>query len=184
VVAVEEVSTLRIARDNWIALETRPGNGNGVAPVGAEELLHGAVRMRPDRLVVSDVRGGEAFALAQAMLASADGTLASISGEGALSALDRFAFLAGLSCSGDLGARRELVGAAVDVVVHVVRYGDGIVRIASIDEVTGGGASGFTTQNLFRYDESGTFRASGIAASFYGDLASRGIAADSSVFSS
>lgn len=181
-VSIEEVSSLKIGRPHWIALESRPGNGNGVATIGVEELLRGAMRMHPDRLVVGDIRGAEAFELVQIMLASFDGTLASIGGEGALSALGRLASLAALSCSAELSARREMVSAAVDVVVHVVRYGDGKVRIASIDEVVGAGTDGFTTQNLFRYDETGSHVASGTVPSFYSELDARGIANDSSIF--
>ncbi|MCP4444486.1 MAG: CpaF family protein, partial [Myxococcales bacterium] len=181
-VSVEEVSSLKIGRSHWIALETRPGDGDGTAHIGIEELLRGALRMHPDRLVVGDIRGTEAFELVQAMLASFDGTLASITGEGALAALGRLALLTGLSCAADSSARREMVSCAVDVVVHVVRYGDGVVRIASIDEVTGSGTDAFTTQNLFRYDESGTFSASGVVPTFYAELGARGLTADASVF--
>ncbi len=181
-VSIEEVSSLKIGRPHWIALESRPGDGNGVPTIGVEELLRGAERMHPDRLVVGDIRGAEAFELVQAMLASFDGTLASIRGEGALSALGRLASLAALSCAAESTARREMVSAAVDIVVHVVRYGDGKVRIASIDEVTGTGTDGFATQNIFRYDESGEYVASGTVPSFYSDLGGRGIAADTSIF--
>lgn len=181
-VSVEEFCSLKISRPHWIALESRPGDGNGVPKIGVEELLRGALRMHPDRLVVGDIRGAEAFELVQVMLASFDGTLASIGGEGALSALGRLASLAALSCAAESAARREMVSAAVDIVIHVVRYGDGKVRIASIDEVTGAGSDGFVTQNIFRYDEAGEHVASGAVPGFYSELGARGIAADTSIF--
>lgn len=181
-ISVEEVSSLKIGRPHWIALECRPGDGNGVPAIRVEDLLRGALRMHPDRLVVGDIRGAEAFELVQVMLASFDGTLASIGGEGALAALERLASLTALSTSAESSARREMVAAAVDIVVHVVRYGDGKVRIASIDEVTGTGGAGFSTENLFRYSETGSYVASGTVPSFYAELGARGIAADTSVF--
>jgi pilus assembly protein CpaF len=181
-VSVEAVSKLQLSRDHWIALESRPGDGNGVRNIDVETLLRGAMRMQPDRLVVGDIRGPEAFELVQAMMASCDGTLASITGEGAIAALTRLASLAALVAGGNPAALREMVACAVDVVIHVMRYGDGSVRIVSIDEVTGTNESGFTVQNLFTLGESGAFASAGVVPKFYAELKSRGVAADPSIF--
>jgi pilus assembly protein CpaF len=181
-VSVEVVSKLQLSRDHWIALESRPGDGNGVRNIDIETLLRGAMRMQPDRLVVGDIRGPEAFELVQAMMASCDGTLASITGEGAIAALNRLTSLSALAGGGNLSALREMVACAVDVVIHVMRFGDGSIRIASIDEVTGSTESGFTTQNLFSLGQTGTFASAGVVPSFYADLKSRGVDADPSIF--
>ncbi len=182
-VSVEEVSKLQLSRDHWIALEARPGDGNGLSTIDVSALLRGAMRMLPDRLVVGDLRGPEAFELLQAMLGTCDGTVASITGEGAIAALGRFASLAGLGAGGNSKALREMIASAVDVVIHVVRFGDGNLRIVSIDEVSGTTESGFTAKTLFMHDADQGFSASGVVPSFYEELESRGLKADASIFS-
>src|SRR5690606_25061327 len=186
VVSVEEVAEISLQREDWIALESRPSDGNGVPAVDLGQLLRGALRMRPDRLVVGDVRGGEALELIQAMASSADGSIASVAGEGARAALGRLTSMARLAAPGaSVPALRELVACAIDVVVHVARYADGVYRIASIEEVLGTSEDGFHTQELFGFrgsaDEGG-FAAAGVIPSFYADLEARGIPADTAIF--
>ena len=120
------------------------------------------MRMQPDRLVVGDLRGPETFELVQAMLGTCDGTVASITGEGAIAALNRFSALAGLTAGGNTSSLREMIACALDVVVHVVRFGDGSLRIVSIDEVSGTTETGFSVQNLFVHEANGSFVAAGI----------------------
>lgn len=181
-VSVEDVSSLQLSRDHWIALESRPGDGNGVSDINVETLLRGALRMYPDRLVVGGVGGAEAFELVQAMMARCDGTLVSITGEGAIAALSRLTSLMGLVAGANATSLREMVACAVDVVVHVVRFADGVMRITSIDEVTGTTDSGFAVQQLFQHGGSGAFASAGVVPSFYAELESRGLEADSSIF--
>lgn len=181
-VSIEEVSKLQLSRDHWIALEARPGDGNGISRIDVESLLRGAMRMSPDRLVVGDVSGTEASQLVQAMAGSCDGTLVSITGEGSGAALRRLTNLAALVEAAPIPALRELVASAVDVVVHVVRYADGSVRIAAIDEVVGTSEQGFETQSLFTHGAGGSFSAAGVVPAFYAELEGRGVAADSSIF--
>jgi len=184
IVSVEEVSELALDRDDWIALESRPGDGNGVVEVSVETLLRGALRMRPDRLVVGDVRGEEALELVQAMASSCDGALASLTGDGAKAALGRLTTMARLAAPGSSAESvRDLVALAADIVVYVARYADGVFRIATIDEVLGAGDDGFETRELFSFrgrDEN--FGAAGIIPDFYAELESRGIPADTSIF--
>jgi len=151
-------------------------------------LLRGALRMRPDRLVVADVRGGEALELVQAMASSADGTLAVVAGEGTRGALGRLTSMARLASPGaSIHALRELVACAVDVVVHVARYADGLYRVASIEEVIGVSEDGFHSQELFAFRggaEDGGFLAAGVVPAFYAELEARGISADTAIFRS
>jgi pilus assembly protein CpaF len=188
VVSVEEVAELSLQREDWIALESKPSDGNGVPAVDLGTLLRGALRMRPDRLVVGDVRGAEALELVQAMASSSDGTLASVGGEGARAALGRLTSMAWLGAPGaSAPALRELVAVAVDVVVHVARYADGVFRVAAIDEVMGASEDGFHTQQIFAFRGSaddGGFAAAGVVPSFYAELESRGIPADTAIFRS
>jgi pilus assembly protein CpaF len=181
IVSVEEVTKLQLARDHWIALESRPGDGNGLSNIDVDTLLRGALRMRPDRLVVGDVRGGEAYELVQAMASMCDGTLASITGEGAIGGLNRLVSMATLAGDGSPQAMRQVVASAVDVVVYVARYADGVTRIATIDEVTGATDTGFATQTIFAYG-GGAFAPTGAVPGFYADLQARGVAADQGIF--
>jgi pilus assembly protein CpaF len=188
IVSVEEVAEMSLTREDWIALEAKPSEGNGATPVDLGALLRGALRMRPDRLVVGDVRGGEALELVQAMASSADGTVAVVAGEGARGALGRLTSMAHLGAPGaSLQALREVVACAVDVVVHVARYADGVYRVASIEEVIGVSEDGFHAQELFAYRgtaEDGGFSAAGVVPAFYAELEARGIAADTAIFRS
>ncbi|HWM88143.1 MAG TPA: ATPase, T2SS/T4P/T4SS family [Kofleriaceae bacterium] len=188
IVSVEEVAEMSLAREDWIALEAKPSEGNGASQVDLGALLRGALRMRPDRLVVGDVRGSEALELVQAMASAADGTVAVVSGEGARGALGRLTSMARLGAPGaSQQALRELVACAVDVVVHVARYADGIYRVASIEEVIGVSEDGFHAQELFAFRgsaEDGGFSAAGVIPAFYAELEARGIPADTAIFRS
>jgi pilus assembly protein CpaF len=184
IVSVEEVAELAIGRDEWISLEARTGDGNGTPAVGLGALLQSALHMRADRLVVGEVRGAEAFELVSAMAASTDGILVASAGDGARAALSRLTALAHLGAPGASSeALRHLVTAAVDVVVHVARYADGVVRIASIGEVAGMRADGFDVREVFGFRGVGSgFSATGVVPAFYGEIAALGIPADASIF--
>jgi pilus assembly protein CpaF len=184
VVSVEEVSALTLSRPDWIALEARPGDSNGVPPVDVGTVLRGALRMRPDRLVVGDLRGGEALDLVAAMASSMDGVIASVAGDGPQAALNRLSALARMSAPGaSVESLREIAASAVSVVVHVARFADGAFRVASIDEVIGVGSDGFECQQIFCFrGVDGGFAAAGIIPSFYADLEARGMPADTSIF--
>jgi pilus assembly protein CpaF len=184
VVSVEEVAELDLGRDQWIALEARPGDSNGVPDVHLGMVLRSALRMRPDRLVVGDVRGAEAYELIQAMASSCDGTIVSVGGEGPAAGLSRLTSMARLAIPGAPDAAlRELVVHAVDVVVHVARYADGVSRIASVYEVSSATDAGFFTRELFVFrGAAGGFVAAGAVPEFYAELEARGIPADTSIF--
>ncbi|HUQ07719.1 MAG TPA: ATPase, T2SS/T4P/T4SS family [Kofleriaceae bacterium] len=189
IVTVEEVAELSIDRDDWIALETRPSDGkNGVTAVDLGHLVRSALRMRPDRLIVGDVRGGEALDLGTALGASVDGAVVALTGDGPQAALARWVALAQLAASSSSEpAVRELVAGAADVVVHVARFADGGVRVISVDEILGVREVGFDTQTLFSYRGAGTgddggFGATGAVPRFWAELDARGIKADAAIF--
>jgi pilus assembly protein CpaF len=184
IVSVEDVAELALGRDEWISLEARAGDGNGTHAVGLGALLQSALHMRADRLVVGEVRGAEAFDLISAMAASADGILVAGAGDGPRAALGRMTALAHLGAPGASGeALRHLVTSAIDVVVHVARYADGVVRIASIGEVAGMRADGFDVRELFGFrGASSGFSATGVVPAFYGEIAALGIPADAAIF--
>ncbi len=186
VVTVEEVSELSLGRDEWIALESRPGDGNGKMPIDMKTLVHGAIRMRPDRLIVGEVRGSETLELVMAMGSAHDGTVASVAGDSPQAALARLAALSRLGAPGSsIEALHDLVATAVDVIVHVARYADNVYRVASIDEVVGVSDGGFRTQQVFSFRHGGDgtgFAAAGVIPTFYPELEARGIPADTSIF--
>ncbi len=186
IVSVEEVAELSLNRDEWIALESRPSANSTMAPIDLAALLRGALRMRPDRLVVGDLRGGEALELVSAMASSHDGAMASIGGDGPQASLARLVMMARLAAPGaSVEALRELVTAAIDVVVHVVRYADGVFRVSSICEVRGLVMDGFDTQEVFSFrgtTEDGGFAANGVIPEFYAKLEARGLPADTTIF--
>jgi pilus assembly protein CpaF len=180
VVSIEEVAELSIKRDEWVQLETRAGTGRNPA-IDLGQLLEAALRLQPDRLIVGEVRGNEALALAQALCAAIDGAVVVMTGEGAAAALGRMAMLARLSApAGDL-AIRELVAQAFEIVIHVARWADGTIRVLSIEEVVGISDAAFETHVLFQFRD-GAFGATGTVPRFYAELEARGIPADQAVF--
>ena len=143
----------------------------------------GALRLSPDRLVVGDLRGIEALELLSAMASVNDGTVAAINSGGATSALERFASFARLSGPGaSLEALRELVASAVDVVVHVATFGDGVSRIAGITEVLGVKNGAFVTEELFTFASDGEYVANGRVPEFYRELEILGMPHDTTIF--
>jgi pilus assembly protein CpaF len=172
VVTVEDVAELSLDREDWIALETRP-------TVTLQHLVANALRLRPDRLVVGDVRGSEALDVASAFANAIDGGVVALTGDGVQAALGRWVTLAQLSAgaANDL-AIRELIAGACDIVIHVSRASDGTVRIVAIDEVLGVREVGFDTQSLFVHRGNDGFAATGAVPRFWPDLDGR----DPSIF--
>lgn len=186
IVSVEEVAELDLGRDSWIALEARPEYGQRGPAITLRALLESALRMRADRLVVGDVRGAEAMELLSSLASSCDGSLVAGAGESANAALARLVTLAHLAAPGTSpAALRELAASAIDVVVHVARYADGVVRVTSIAEVVGAMDDGFQVRELFCFRGNaghGQFVGAGLVPEFYRELEQLGMPADSSVF--
>jgi len=136
IVTIEETAELRLAQPHVVRLEARPPNAEGAGAVGVRALVRAALRMRPDRLVVGEVRGGEALDLVQAMNTGHDGSISTIHANSPLDALRRLVTLALLAQSGlPHDAVREQVASSVDAVVQVSRGVDGARRIVAVGEV-------------------------------------------------
>ncbi|CAN5792930.1 CpaF family protein [soil metagenome] len=136
IVTVEDAAELRLPSDHVVRLETRPASVEGVAAVDCRELVRNALRMRPDRLVIGEVRGGEALDLVQAMNTGHDGSLSTLhanSCEDAMRRLETLVLLAGVGLP--LHAVREHLAAAVDLVVHIARSAGGGRRVVEVAEV-------------------------------------------------
>jgi len=191
-VIAEEVAELRLPdRENTLALESRAPEGDGRGGVSFLDVLRAAERMRPDRLVVGDVRGAEAFELITALAARHDGGMAAVTAEGSRAALARLESLARLGAPGAAPRTlRELITQAVHVVVHVARFGDGRSRVAAISEVAGLDGDAFSVRDLFSFQLGGAgpdglrghFVGAGTPPAFYETLAARGMSLDPGLF--
>jgi pilus assembly protein CpaF len=136
VVTIEDVAELRLPLAHVVRLECRPPTADGLGGVDLRALVRAALRLRPDRLVVGEVRGVEAFDMLQALSTGHDGSLSTVHANGALDALGRLELLALLADAElPLGAVREHVHAAIDVVVHVVRGRSGRREVAEVVEL-------------------------------------------------
>ncbi|MGI8710479.1 MAG: CpaF family protein [Acidimicrobiales bacterium] len=142
VITVEDAAELRLASDHVVRLESRPASADGATEVTCRDLVRNALRMRPDRLVVGEVRGSEALDMVAAMNTGHDGSLSTLHANGCEDALRRLETLVLLAGTGlPLDAVRDHIAAAVDLVVHVARAGDGARRVVEVAEVVpvGGG---------------------------------------------
>jgi pilus assembly protein CpaF len=138
VVTIEETAELRLAQPHVVRLEARPPNAEGAGGVTVRALVRAALRMRPDRLVVGEVRAGEALDMLQALNTGHDGSMCTIHANGSSEALARLETLVLLADSGlPLAAVRAQVAASIDAVVFVARGRDGARRVEAIAEVDG-----------------------------------------------
>jgi pilus assembly protein CpaF len=136
VVTIEETAELRLAQPHVVRLEARPANAEGAGEVTVRALVRAALRMRPDRLVVGEVRGGEALDMLQALNTGHEGSMSTIHANSPADALARLETLALLADSGlPLAALRAQLGASIDAVIHVARRGGGVRRVEAVAEV-------------------------------------------------
>lgn len=156
IVTIEDTAELRLQQRHVVRLESRPSNIEGRGSVSQRELVKNALRMRPDRIVVGEVRGPEALDMLQAMNTGHEGSLTTVhanSPRDALSRLETLVLLAGI----DLSQRsiREQIGSAFDLVVQIKRLQDGKRRVVSITEITGMQDGIISMQELFEFQQSG-----------------------------
>ena len=158
IVTIEDAAELRLSQPHVVSLETRPSNMEGKGQYTIRDLVKNSLRMRPDRIVVGECRGGEALDMLQAMNTGHDGSLTTVHANSSVEALARLETLA-LMSGLDLPARaiREQIGASIDVIIQQNRYSDGSRRIGEISEVVGLDDDGlFELRTLFRFVRSGT----------------------------
>ena len=149
VVTIEDTTELQLATANTVRLEARDATADGLGGLSLADLLRAALRLRPDRLVVGEVRGGEAVTLLGALSTGHDGSLATLHANGPLDALRRLeSMVLQGSPSWPLAAVRDLLHSSVDVIVHVVRGRDGRRVVAEIAEVAAAGSDGPRTRAL------------------------------------
>lgn len=153
IITIEDSAELRLQQPHVVRLEYRPNNIEGVGEVTIRDLVRNALRMRPDRIVVGEVRGGEALDMLQAMNTGHDGSISTVhanSPRDVISRLETMCLMAGM----DLPARaiREQIASAVQLIVHQARMKDGTRRVTHVTEVTGMEGDVITLQDLFAFD--------------------------------
>ncbi|MDB5390249.1 MAG: type secretion system protein [Planctomycetaceae bacterium] len=184
IITIEDAAELVLDQRHVVRMETRPANIEGRGRVAARDLVVNSLRMRPDRIIVGEVRGAEALDMLQAMNTGHDGSMTTIhanSPRDALARMETMVLMAGI----DLPSRaiREQIVSAVQLIVHIRRFEDGIRRVESIMEITGLEGLVPQTQEIFRYERrgrkgkhlEGDFVATGIVPRFIEELHSRGL---------
>jgi pilus assembly protein CpaF len=153
IITIEDSAELRLQQPHVVSLEYRPANIEGKGEVTIRDLVRNALRMRPDRIVVGEVRGGEALDMLQAMNTGHDGSISTIhanSPRDVLSRLETMVLMAGMELT--IRAVREQIAAAIDVIVHVARLQDGTRRVTHVTEIVGMEGDTITLQDLFTFD--------------------------------
>jgi pilus assembly protein CpaF len=192
IVTIEDSAELQLQQPHVVRMECRPPNVEGKGAVRQRELVINALRMRPDRIVIGEVRGGEALDMLQAMNTGHDGSLTTIHANNprdAIARLETMSLMAELNLPDK--AIRQQIAAAVSLIVQVARLSDGTRRVTQVSEVTGTGDEMVTLQDIFVFDRLGIgpnnrvigrFRATGLRPTFGEKLKASGIQIPMSVF--
>jgi pilus assembly protein CpaF len=192
IVTIEDSAELQLKQAHIVRLETRPESIEGKGKVGQRELVINSLRMRPDRIVIGEVRGGEAFDMLQAMNTGHDGSLTTVhanSPRDALSRIENMVAMAGLDIPQK--AIRQQIASAIDVVIQLSRLSDGTRRLLSLQEVSGMEGDVVTMQEIFAYEREGIdddgkiigeLHATGIRPRFVDKLKSFGFKLSANIF--
>jgi pilus assembly protein CpaF len=186
IVTIEDAAELQLRQDHVLRLESRPSNVEARGEIAVRDLVRNSLRMRPDRIIIGEVRDGATLDMLQAMNTGHDGSITTVHSNAprdSLSRLETMVLMAGI----DLPQRaiREQMASAIDLIVHQTRLKDGTRRITHITEVTGMEGEVITLQDLFLFDFHagvdergrfrGTLRTTGLRPGFLDRLADRGI---------
>ena len=192
IVTIEDAAELRLGKTHLIRLEARPPNIEGKGAVTIRDLVRNALRMRPDRIVVGECRGGEALDMLQAMNTGHDGSLTTVhanSPRDVISRLETMVLMSGM----DLPVRaiREQIASAIELIVHESRFSDGTRKITRVTEIVGQEGEQITMQDIFEYVQTGVdadgavighFRPTGAVPTFIEEVESRGLTIDRTMF--
>lgn len=185
IITIEDSAELKLQQPHVVRLETRPPNIEGKGMVTQRDLVRNALRMRPDRIVIGEVRGAEIYDMLQAMNTGHDGSLTTLhanSTRDVLLRLETLMLLTGIEIPEK--AIRELVSSAINVVIQITRYSDGTRKISSISEIVGMEKDTITMQEIFYFEKTGVtengeilgrYRASGIRPKFIDRLIRAGV---------
>ena len=192
IVTIEDSAELQLQQEHVVRLETRPSNIEAHGAVTQRDLLRNALRMRPDRIVVGEVRGPEVLDMLQAMNTGHDGSLSTVhanSTRDALSRLETMVLMSGVALP--VRAMRDYIASALDLMVHLARLSDGTRKVTRVTEIVGMEEDVVTTQDIFVFEQQGIdadgrvvgfYRATGIRPKFSERLERAGIHLGSEVF--
>jgi len=192
IVTVEDSAELQLQQEHKVRLETRPANIEGAGNVTQRDLVRNALRMRPDRIIVGEVRGPEVLDMLQAMNTGHDGSLSTVhanSTRDALARLETMILLSGISLP--VRAMRDYIASALDLIIHLSRLSDGSRKILRLTEVVGMEEDVVTTQDIFVFEQEGVdkdgkvigyHRATGVRPKFADRLRRAGIELDPDIF--
>jgi pilus assembly protein CpaF len=185
IVTIEDSAELQLKQEHVVRLETRPSNIEGKGEVTSRDLVRNSLRMRPDRIIVGEVRGEEAFDMLQAMNTGHEGSLTTIhanSPRDALMRLESMVAMAHLDMPSEF--LRRFISSAIDVIVHVSRLTDGTRKLTSLQEITGMEGSVITQQEIFSFQQTainsegkveGHFKGHGFRPKFFDKFQMAGI---------
>ena len=193
IVTVEDAKELKLVQEHVVSLEARPPNIEGVGEVKIRDLVRNSLRMRPDRIIVGEARGGEALDMLQAMNTGHDGSLTTIHSNtprDTLARIETMTLMSGLELP--VRAIREQVASAIDMIVHLSRMRDGTRRVTNVSEVLGMEGDTIVMQDLYLFDygmgidEDGRFlgrlKSTGIRPKFSDRLTDLGISLEPELF--
>ena len=192
IVTIEDAAELQLRQDHVVRLETRPANIEGKGEIAQRDLVKNALRMRPDRIILGEVRGAESIDMLQAMNTGHDGSLTTVHANSARDALTRIETL--VSMAGfNLAAKamRHYVSSALDVIIQIARLSDGTRKLISLQEVVGMEGDLITLQELFVFQQTGLdenrkvrgrFKATGVRPTFFERIAAKGVTLPADLF--
>ncbi len=192
VITIEDAAELQLAQPHLVSLEARPPNMEGRGAITIRDLVKNCLRMRPDRIVVGECRGGEALDMLQAMNTGHEGSLTTghaNTPRDMISRLEVMVMMAGMDLP--VQAIREQISSAVNMIVQQSRFSDGSRRVTAINEITGMETGIIQMQEIFRFQQEGydaegrvrgQFVATGRVPEFYEDMRKRGLEVDMSLF--
>lgn len=192
IVTVEDAAELRLQQPHVVRLEARPPNIEGKGAVTIRDLVKNCLRMRPDRIIVGECRGGESLDMLQAMNTGHDGSLTTVhanSPRDVISRLETMVLMSGMELPSR--AIREQIASAVDIIIHEARLSDGSRRVVAITEVTGLEGNQIVMQDIFAFHQQGldangkivgSFKPTGSIPTWYEQLPERGISLDPRIF--
>jgi pilus assembly protein CpaF len=192
IVTIEDSAELQLQQEHVVRLETRPANIEGRGEVAQRDLVKNALRMRPDRIIVGEVRAGEAFDMLQAMNTGHEGSMTTVHANTTRDALSRVEQMIGMSGI-EIAPRsaRAQIASAIHVVVQVARLADGRRKLVSVAELTGMEGEVITMQEIFRFRQTGVsndgivqgrFEATGIRPRFLDQMMTHGITLSADIF--
>jgi septum site-determining protein MinD len=195
IITIEDAAELKLSQTHWIRLEARPPNIEGKGEITVRDLFRNSLRMRPDRIVVGEVRGKEVLDMLQAMNTGHDGSLSTVhanSPSEVIIRLDSMILMSGIELP--LRAIREMIASAIDLIVHTARFPDGSRKVVQISEIVGMlTETQVNIKDIFVFKQEGVdsqgkvigkFCPTGYIPTFYKDILARGIDLPEDIFSS